>query len=84
VRSLKLNMLIMRASIAKAKLISVGLSVCRVNAGEIVFSAHQGEQRILFEVSDAECTNFVEKLNALLSENKEGLTPVPAQGPLCP
>jgi hypothetical protein len=65
-RSLRLNM---SASIVKTKLVSVGLLVCRGRSGEIIFSAHQREQRILLGTSDAECASFIEQLEVLLRGN---------------
>jgi hypothetical protein len=62
----------MNASIVKTTAISVGLSVSRVKSGEIVFSAHRGEQRILFEVAEAECIAFVEQIRVLLKETHRG------------
>jgi hypothetical protein len=62
----------MSASILKPKLISVGLSVCRVNSGAIVVSAHEGEQRILLEISEAECDAFIRQLEELLRESNPG------------
>jgi hypothetical protein len=62
----------MNASIVKTTAISVGLSVSRVKSGEIVFSAHQGEQRILFEATNAECAAFVEQIQLLLRETHRG------------
>ena len=46
----------MSVSILKPKTVSAGLTVCCVNSGAIVVSAHEGEQCILIEMSD--CDNL--------------------------
>ena len=58
-------------SILKPEVISRGLSVCRVNSGEIVFSAHRGEQRIMFEVSEKEFFEFVKECGALCDQFRD-------------
>jgi hypothetical protein len=58
-------------SILKPKSVSAGLSVCRVNSGEIVVSAHEGAQRILLEISLDECVDFAGRLTAFCKEQTE-------------
>ena len=54
-------------SILKPEVVSKGLSVCRVESAQIVISAHRGEQRILFEISEEEFAEFVRSCEALQS-----------------
>jgi hypothetical protein len=48
-------------SILKPEVVSKGLSVCRLTSGAIVIAAHRGEQRIIFELSEQEFSEFIEK-----------------------
>ena len=52
-------------SVLKPELVSKGLSVCRVESGEIVISAHRGEQHIILELSSQEFVEFSEKIQKL-------------------
>ena len=52
-------------SILKPEVVSTGLSLCRVNSGQIVISAHCGEQRILVELSEEEFAGFLRDCGAL-------------------
>jgi hypothetical protein len=58
-------------SILKPEVVSRGLSVCRVKSGEIVVSAHCGDQCIIFELSSQEFIDFSEKLQELCQQFRE-------------
>lgn len=58
-------------SILKPEMISRGLSVCRVNSGEIVVSAHRGEQRIMFEMSEKEFSKFARDCGVLCEQFRD-------------
>jgi hypothetical protein len=60
-------------SVLKPELVSRGLSVCRVKSGEIVVSAHQGEQHILLTLSQEEFDDFSERLSKLCVQRKPRL-----------
>ena len=55
-------------SLLNPKIVSAGLSACRVNTGQIVLSAHENKQHILLEVSDEQCLKFAEELLAFCKE----------------
>jgi hypothetical protein len=55
-------------SLLKPKVVSAGISVCRVNTGQIVISAHEDKQHILLEVSEEQCVNFAKELLAFCEE----------------
>jgi hypothetical protein len=59
-------------SVLKPELVSKGLSVCQIKSGEIVISAHRGEQHIVFELSEQEFADFSEKLHKLCEQFREG------------
>jgi hypothetical protein len=48
-------------SILKPEIISKGLSVCRLNSGNVAISVHYDEQRIIIELSEAEFSDFVKE-----------------------
>jgi len=60
--------LIMIASIVHPKIVSTGVSVCRTNDGHIVLSAHDGETRIMLDISGEECMRFADELIALTQQ----------------
>ena len=53
-------------SLLNPRLVSAGISVCRVNTGQIVIGVHEGKQHILLEVSDEECAKFARELAEFL------------------
>ncbi len=48
--------------ITKRKWVSSGISVCRLKNGQIDISMHEGEKRIVLEVTEQEARLFVEEL----------------------
>lgn len=58
-------------SILKPKIVSAGLSVCRVKSGEIVMSAHEGNQHIILEMSIKEFEDFTGQLAELCKQLRE-------------
>jgi len=56
-------------SLLEPKVVSAGISVCRLNTGQIVIGAHEDKQHILLEVSEGQCLNFAQELLAFCEEN---------------
>lgn len=55
-------------SLLVPKFVSAGISICRINTGQIVISAHEDRQHILLEISDEQCLNFAKELSAFCEE----------------
>ena len=60
-----------QVSILKPEVISKGLSVCRVNSGAIVISAHRDEQCIILELSEQEFTDFLNDCGKLFQPEEK-------------
>jgi hypothetical protein len=55
-------------SILKPEVVSRGLSICRLETGQIVISVHRGEQRIMFEMSEKEFSEFARDCGVLCEQ----------------
>jgi len=55
-------------SLLSPKVVSAGISVCRVNTGKIVIGVHGDKQHILLEVSDEQCLSFAKELLSFCEE----------------
>lgn len=54
------------AGFAKSKAISCGVTVSRLKSGKLVLSAHSGDIRVLFDVTEDECRRLAFELRDML------------------
>ncbi len=53
-------------SITKARIVSTGVTISRLKSGRFAISAHDGNRRVIVELSDAEAQHFARELQALV------------------
>lgn len=55
-----------KASITKPKTVSTGITVCRLRAGGFALSAHDGDVRVIVELTDHDLRQFASQMRVLV------------------